>query len=167
MSRAIAVAKLMHSVQHRPLTRRQFKRRIEAHLSGTFYSYIVTKLRLLNLPEDEGNGFHQRRIEDEIEYDLAGWVLHPIQGFTDRRRVVLGVLRGLRREEGQNRQAARKILKRMDRVKRIRPLPRKAAEEFFAWVECVVDHGLFEAERIRERRRQARAGGPAPARQGE
>jgi hypothetical protein len=138
LSRIHAMADLIHSISGHAYTRRQYKNCLEGQLTCAFASFIRTKLALWN-----GKRQYARRwredVVDKIEYELAGWLLHPTQGSCDRRKAALEALENVSRDEQHNRRTAAFFLKRDFGLKEIRPLPRDAAAEFFAWVQTVVD----------------------------
>lgn len=147
MSRAIEMARLVRSIRAQVLTRGHYKNAIEGHLTGSFAEFIWMKLGLLNGKRKYATCWRQE-IEESIEYLLPGWLLHPTRGFSDHRRAALEAVQALKGDEPHNRRTGADRLKRDYGLRRIRPLPRNAADEYVVWVEMVIDE-VFRQEEIR------------------
>jgi hypothetical protein len=159
MTRIIAMVDVVLSSQQGPLTRRQYKRRLETHLSSTFGDLLLAKLATLNGLEDKER-WHLPRIDDRLENQLPCLLLCPIRDFTDRAKAAHEVLDNLRNEEQDLRRWSAKCLTRIDGVKTVRPLPRKAADEFFSWAGYVIDGTLLKAECWEASRQRRKARNP-------
>jgi hypothetical protein len=153
MSRILAMVEVVLSSQQGPLTRRQYKRKLEGHLSATFGDLMLAKLAAHNGLE-ERERWKRPRVEDRMESQLPSLLLRPIKDFTDRAKAAHKVLDNLRNEEPHLRRWAMKCL-RMDGVKQVRSLPRNAADEFFSWASHVIDQTFLEAEAWETRQRKA------------
>src|ERR1700680_1556948 len=81
MSRGLAMVNFVRSVRTRILTRRQYKDCIEGHLTSPFSDFIRIKLGLLNGRRKYAQRWKEE-VEEMIEYELPGWLLHPTKGFS-------------------------------------------------------------------------------------
>jgi hypothetical protein len=154
MSRTQAMTHLVHSIREQALTRRQYKNRIEGHLTGPFADFIRIKLGLFNGKRKWARRWRQE-VEEKIEFELPGWLLHPTKGFSDPRKAALEALERLKGDEQHNRRVAARFLQRDFGLRKIRPLPPDASAEFFAWAEAVVDQ-VFLLEETRLSARQSK-----------
>lgn len=157
MSRIMAMVEVTLSSQQGPLTRREYKPKLEGHLSATFGDLMLAKLAVLNGLE-ERERWEKPRIEDRLESQLPCLLLCPVKDFTDPAKAAHEVLDKLRNEEEELRRWATKCL-RMDGVTNARPLPRNASDEFLSWAGYVIDDTFLKAEawETRQRRRKARS----------
>jgi hypothetical protein len=158
MSRIMAIVAVVLSSQQGPLTRRQYKRKLEGHLSATFGDLMLAKLAALNGLE-ERERWERPCIEDRLESQLPCLLLCPIKDFTDRAKAAHEVLDNLRNEEQELCRWATKCLK-MDGVKKVHPLPRNAADEFFSWASYVIDDTFLEVECWETRRQRPKDRNP-------
>ncbi|MFN4260912.1 MAG: hypothetical protein ACK4RK_16580 [Gemmataceae bacterium] len=158
MSRVMAMVKVVLSSQQGPLTRRQYKRKLEGHLSATFGDLMLAKLAALNGLE-ERERWERLRVEDRLENQLPCLLLCPVKDFTNRAKAAHEVLDNLRSEEQDLRRWATKCL-RMDGVKEVRHLTRNAADEFFSWASYVIDHTFLEVEAWETRQQRPKARNP-------
>jgi hypothetical protein len=143
MSRIMAMVEVVMSSQQGPLTRRQYKRQLESHLSRTFGDLMLAKLAALNGLE-ERERWDRPHVEDRLESQLPCLLLCPKRGFMDRTKAAHEVLEKVRGEEQDLRRWAMKCL-RMDGLKKVRPLPADAADEFFSWSRYVIDYTFLQA----------------------
>jgi hypothetical protein len=147
LSRTLAVARIVQSVQQESFTRRQYKVQIEGHLTSPFYHFLSLSYESLNdVVDDERAERIWEMVTGEVEYELAAWVLHPIQGFTDREKAIHEALKCLRRDEAHNRRVIEEGLRRKHNIQRVRRCPQGTVETFFRWVGCVVSDALFHQE---------------------
>jgi hypothetical protein len=140
------MARLVRSIRKNVLTRRQYKNAIEG-LIESFMEFIWMKLGLLNGKRKYATYWRQE-IEENIEYLLPGWLLHPTGGFSDHQVAALEAVRALKSDEPHNRRTGAERLKRDYGLRKIRPLPRNAADEYVVWVEMVIDE-VFNQEEVR------------------
>jgi len=157
MTRIMAMVNIVLSSQQGQLSRRQFKRMLEHHLSSAFGDLMLAKLASLNGLEEKERWLRPR-VEDSLECQLPCLLLHPIKEFTDRAKAAHEVLDKLHFEEQDIRRWATKCLKRIDEIKKVRPLPRNEADEFFTWASHVIHYTFLDAEmwKARQKRRNAR-----------
>ena len=145
MARAIAMSHLVHSIRERVLTRRQYKDTIESHLTGSFLRFTWMKLEALNGTRNPDAAW-RREVEEDVEQLLPGWLLHPTKGFRDHRNAALEAVETLKGDDPHNRRTAAERLKREYGLRKIRPLPPDAADEYIGWVQMVIEEGFIQEE---------------------
>jgi hypothetical protein len=150
MSRVMSMVRLSHSVSNEVLSRRRYKDKIESHLTGSFFNLLYSKLAMLHGQKQEAARYRQQ-VEEDIEWELPGWILHPVKGFDDRQKAALEALNNLRAEEEYDRKMASRLLKKQSGLRRMKRLPKNAAEEFFSWANYVIDEIFFLEELQLER----------------
>jgi len=136
--RARAMGRVLHSVQAGPLSKRAFKSQIECSLSWAFAAWIRLALAAINpcVPEDREAW---EEMAGQVEYEFAGWYLHPIAGQFDRAKAARQALANLRKDEKDNHQFAITLMKEKYSLRNTGPLPRKKIREFFDWVTAVME----------------------------